>query len=95
MSSFLDPAQPVVNSTGAKILTADWFSMMMQLPNTVTGAVLIETTEGNLKGYMGTVHGGFDEVIDALKISERGAKLTPAVVRAMFPAETADKEIID
>lgn len=79
----------------SKILTSVWFSGMPPCGGAVMGAVLVELDDGeSVKGYIGSVIGGYDEQVDAFKIAQSGGKLSPSVVAAFFPDHIEGKKIV-
>jgi hypothetical protein len=77
-----------------RIIDAVWFTGRPPCQNAVTGAVLLELDDGSVKGYLGSVIGGFSEDMDMLNIAQVGSKLPPTVVAALFPNSTKAKTVI-
>ena len=72
------------------ILSVTWWTPAPPAGGTI-GAVLIhDTITGTLRAYIGGGQ-GFDEEADTLTIAQWGAKLIPAVGRAIFPAWASER----
>lgn len=79
----------------SKIIDSVWFTGRPPCDNAVMGAVLLELDdETSVKGYIGSVIGGFNEQMDAYNIAQGGAKLPPSVVAALFPNSLRGKTIV-
>jgi hypothetical protein len=69
----------------SKIVASIWWTPGPPAGPLIGAVLLHDETTGEMKPYIGTAS-GLDEEMDARLIAEWGAKVAPAIGRAMFPA---------